>query len=914
MVASPGSCATSYVAGEWSELTAVDFGTGIVEWPIGGGARTIASSSINDLGIYPEAVITISGNASIASFGSSLPQGRAKWVTFTGTPVLVNSSNLLLPGGANITVQAGDAAAVLSLGGGINQLLYQPARQASGVPLQQYVTSGGAHSTTITSGDVLVNVNAAVTLTLPTSGPITVIDDGGFAEAHPITVVPASGTINNGAGSWIIDNAYGSARFVYDGTNYRAQPLPQTVPSAATLQSLPSTQFKTVSRLGFLQAGDGGEGVYAASGSACSLNSGNGDGGSQVKSSDNKCWVLVPDATGVSPKVWGAVGNGVADDSAPVSACFVYSSSNGVPCRIPAATFVIDDIALPSPLVIISDTPAASKFLRKPSSSAGGGMLHCYRTIPTGCSHTRISGITIDGNKTNETVASTALNIGEYTDVVISNVTIINAKGDGIGLDTSVDQAANTHSSLSDVVSSNNDVNGINVVTVAWGLVINNATASFNGGNGLIMAYQYGVTPVADQLQYITVRGGEFSGNGAAGLNATGWVKSYVSGSPVYGPGISPVSNIKVLGVTATDNFRYGIVVQAKNAVVSDSIGRNNNTSSTYGGDFLGPCTNCEWNNLTSEGPGLIGLDVGTGQNAHVRGGSFSGSGYGINIGASSDSDIRGATVRNNSVGQISAIAAEQSGDGFGIEGYTQRMVVAGNRLICGSGGVYGLRQWNGGIDIEVSDNYVSGCDANLALTMDAYSSVVKNNIVASTNLGSGYDAVVTAATTTLTIPPWADVVQLLGTNNFSNVKTVEQTAIGTGAASVQITNGGAGYTNGAATATFTGCSVSPTGTVNVNRGGLVTGYTFATSGSGCSGPTIAFGGGGTGATGTVYTAPLFTSRKELTLIVGPSATLTIGGGGNVTLASALSGLAATSAVKFLRAGSTLFETGRVVH
>ncbi len=101
---------------------------------------------------------------------------------------------------------------------------------------------------------------------------------------------------------------------------------------------------------------------------------------------------------------------------------------------------------------------------------------------------------------------------------------------------------------------------------------------------------------------------------------------------------------------------------------------------------------------------------------------------------------------------------------------------------------------------------------------------------------------------------------------------------------------------------------------MNVNRGGLVTGYTFATSGSGCSGPTIAFGGGGTGATGTVYTAPLFTSRKELTLIVGPSATLTIGGGGNVTLASALSGLAATSAVKFLRAGSTLFETGRVVH
>jgi hypothetical protein len=88
------------------------------------------------------------------------------------------------------------------------------------------VTSGGATTITIVWGDVLVNVGALATLTLPASGPITVTDDGGNAGSAPITVIPPSGNICSSSGgcaaSFAIVNPYGSARFVYDGTNYIA--------------------------------------------------------------------------------------------------------------------------------------------------------------------------------------------------------------------------------------------------------------------------------------------------------------------------------------------------------------------------------------------------------------------------------------------------------------------------------------------------------------------------------------------------------------------------------------------------------------------------------------------------------------------------------------------------------------------
>jgi Right handed beta helix region len=100
-----------------------------------------------------------------------------------------------------------------------------------------------------------------------------------------------------------------------------------TKPSNAALSALPSTAL-AVTRTGVAAAGDSPPVNFVASGSACSLNAGAGDVGSQVPTSDGKCWLAAPVV--LNPMDFGAAGNGSTDDSVPLAATFAaapaYSS------------------------------------------------------------------------------------------------------------------------------------------------------------------------------------------------------------------------------------------------------------------------------------------------------------------------------------------------------------------------------------------------------------------------------------------------------------------------------------------------------------------------------------------------------------------------------------------------------------
>lgn len=79
-----------------------------------------------------------------------------------------------------------------------------------------------------------------------------------------------------------------------------------TVANNAALQALSTAVTGTVTRLGFSAAGDTPPLTYTASASACSLNSGAGDNGSQVKSADNKCWIAQFPPGGADIRWFGA--------------------------------------------------------------------------------------------------------------------------------------------------------------------------------------------------------------------------------------------------------------------------------------------------------------------------------------------------------------------------------------------------------------------------------------------------------------------------------------------------------------------------------------------------------------------------------------------------------------------------------
>lgn len=79
------------------------------------------------------------------------------------------------------------------------------------------------------------------------------------------------------------------------------------VPTNGDLMAVSTANVKAVIRTGYAASGDSPPITYTASASACSLNAGAGDNGSQVKSLDNKCWLAETPTTagGTDIKVYG---------------------------------------------------------------------------------------------------------------------------------------------------------------------------------------------------------------------------------------------------------------------------------------------------------------------------------------------------------------------------------------------------------------------------------------------------------------------------------------------------------------------------------------------------------------------------------------------------------------------------------
>ncbi len=111
-----------------------------------------------------------------------------------------------------------------------------------------------------------------------------------------------------------------------------------TVANDAQLSALSSTYAPQVLRSGFAVLGDSPPVVFTSSGSACSLNAGAGDGGSQVPSSDGKCWI-----GSYSGKVdvtdFGADKTGVADSAPAINAAAAAAQTAALDVYAPSGTY-----------------------------------------------------------------------------------------------------------------------------------------------------------------------------------------------------------------------------------------------------------------------------------------------------------------------------------------------------------------------------------------------------------------------------------------------------------------------------------------------------------------------------------------------------------------------------------------------
>lgn len=140
-----------YDGASWLAVGSVDTASHVWQPVVGGGYGTLAAGSTTDLGSVPQTSLTITGTATISSLGTSATVGSIRFLTFQSSgSVLTASSSLILPGGANITTDAGDTAVAVQTSSTAWTVAYMRADGRS-VETTGYVPSGAVMSFALTS-------------------------------------------------------------------------------------------------------------------------------------------------------------------------------------------------------------------------------------------------------------------------------------------------------------------------------------------------------------------------------------------------------------------------------------------------------------------------------------------------------------------------------------------------------------------------------------------------------------------------------------------------------------------------------------------------------------------------------------------------------------------------------------------
>jgi microcystin-dependent protein len=126
-----------YDGAAWRRTGRLDIANGSWCAQLGGGTSSVASAASIDLGNIPGGFVTITGTATIGTFGAAAHNGEIKRCYAGGAFTLTHSANIVCPGGESILADVGDTFDAVYLGSGAWLIWgYQRARGAAGTQLQ----------------------------------------------------------------------------------------------------------------------------------------------------------------------------------------------------------------------------------------------------------------------------------------------------------------------------------------------------------------------------------------------------------------------------------------------------------------------------------------------------------------------------------------------------------------------------------------------------------------------------------------------------------------------------------------------------------------------------------------------------------------------------------------------------------
>jgi hypothetical protein len=263
--------------------------------PLAALAQTLPSPTFNSITLQNPLSVSSGGSGATSSTGTgSLVLSNSPTLV---TPALGTPSAVTLTNGAGLPISTG----VSGLGAGVAAGLANAATGTGGVVLSSAPT---ITSPTVTGAFTAIGLVTTADLAAQTAN--TVLANATSSTASPTAVSVPSCSSAGSALNWTSGSGFGCVSF---GST-------PTASTNAALQATSTASSSVVWRLGFSALGDVPPLLYSASASSCSLNSGNGDNGSQVKSADGKCWIASFPAGPVNVKEFGAKGDGTTNDTA----------------------------------------------------------------------------------------------------------------------------------------------------------------------------------------------------------------------------------------------------------------------------------------------------------------------------------------------------------------------------------------------------------------------------------------------------------------------------------------------------------------------------------------------------------------------------------------------------------------------
>jgi hypothetical protein len=565
-------------------------------------------------------------------------------------------------------------------------------------------------------------------------------------------------------------------------------------------------------------------------------------------------------ANAVSIEDFGAVGDGVTDDSAALLAAV----ANGMPVRLQAKTYAIaGECDIAGATCTLLGVPGLTVLKRSAQSKIGTSATPAW--ISVSATNFFADGVIFDANVA---VLADTLAVaiqGVCTKSLITRCLFRNAAGpsNGSGLTLLPSDPVLTQHHVDDCEFTANAVHGLNAFAVD-ALSITNCRAHDNTVDGIyVNSTDPAFTLKIRELHIVA----NTCWNNNVGILVGNFVANNIMVQPfLYGNANPDVLAAIIASNNCYSNRGYGIFISGRNILVSGNLCTNNSSLTSSGAGILCDTGYCKITGNMVSGASSFGIDCGGSIYTEVDNNYINGAYIGLNIGGGQNCTAR-ANFIQDCTGQgigVQNVEGNGSGDYFGLA--CTNTSIVGN-WINYSGNVYAILVRDGAQNVLIEDNViVAAAGANLTNALSVYTDtvIIRGNLLNFTSRWAVNPALVNGVYT-LTVPDVADAVAVSQSSaQIASIVTAQAALLAGQVTFVKIVNTGIGYTNATVNISGTGTGAAATALI---CGGRVLGLQMTNLGSGYGpGTTVTISGNGAGAAGTVQVGLPVWQGKELSV------------------------------------------------